>query len=386
MPRIGMLTPSSNTVLEPVTYRLLSGAEEVTAHFSRLPVTAISLADEQRGQFSVARTSAAAELLRDAAVDVVVWNGTAGSWLGFDYDRQVCDALSQVCGVPATTSTLALREAFRAFGVRRLGLVTPYTGDVTARIAETYAAEGVEVVADERLEITDNFSFGEVPEQRLVEMIRAAAPGAQAVALVCTNLRGALAAAELEPDLGIPVLDSVSVTLWQALDLLGGRPLDRGSVLLSGSTRAALREICALLRAATGSDRTTVRLDLPSQRLGVDLAAAEDTGPGVAAIQHDAGLDQRALNTVRWLEEHRKTLVQPHFRTGPRPPQALVDTYGVRAQMLTPVEVDGTMVGWLSVHSLTERDWSPTDTQAVEAASTQVKALLAQNGVNFARN
>lgn len=376
MLRIGMLTPSSNTVLEPVTYRLLSGAEEVTAHFSRLPVTAISLADEQSGQFSVARMSAAAELLRDAAVDVVVWNGTAGSWLGFDDDQQVCDALSQVCGVPATTSTLALREAFRAFGVRRLGLVTPYTGDVTARIAQTYAAEGIEVVADERLEITDNFSFGEVPEQRLAEMIRAAAPGAQAVALVCTNLRGAFAAAELEPELGIPVLDSVSVTLWKALDLLGGRPLDRGSVLLSGSTRAALKEICTALRTATGADRTTMRLDLPSQRLGVDLAAAEDTGPGVAAIQHDAGLDQRALNTVRWLAEHRKTLVQPHFRSDPHPPQALIDTYGVRAQVLSPVEVADEMVGWLSVHSRTERDWIPADVQAAEAAAAQVKALL----------
>ncbi|MER7079336.1 maleate isomerase [Saccharopolyspora kobensis] len=376
MPRIGMLTPSSNTVLEPVTYRLLSGAEEVTAHFSRLPVTAISLAEEQSGQFSVARMSAAAELLRDAAVDVVVWNGTAGSWLGLDYDRQVCDALSQVCGVPATTSTLALHDAFRAFGVRRLGLVTPYTGDVTARIAETYAAEGVEVVADERLEITDNFSFGEVPEQRLVEMIGAAAPGAQAVALVCTNLRGAFPAAELEPELGIPVLDSVSVTLWKALDLLGGRPLDRGSVLLSGSTRAALKEICALLRAATGSDRTTVRLDLPSQRLGVDLAAAEDTGPGVAAIQHDRSLDQRALNTVRWLEEHRKTLVQPHFRADPRPPQALIAAYGVRAQLLAPIEIDGAMVGWISVHSLTERDWAPAEIRAAEAAASRVSTLL----------
>ncbi|MER6991067.1 aspartate/glutamate racemase family protein [Saccharopolyspora hirsuta] len=369
MPRIGMLTPSSNTVLEPVTYRLLTGADEVTAHFSRLPVTAISLADEQSSQFSVDRMSAAAELLRDAAVDVVVWNGTAGSWLGFDYDRQVGEALSQVCGVPATTSTLALRDAFRAFGVRRLGLVTPYTGDVTARIAETYAAEGVEVVADERLEITDNFTFGEVPEQRLAEMVEAAAPGAHAVALVCTNLRGAFVAADLEPKLGIPVLDSVSATLWKALDLLGGPRIDRGSVLLSGSTRAALKEICAQLRAATGADRTTVRLDLPSQRLDVDRAAAEDTGPGVAPIQHDPRPD--ALNTARWLDEHRKTLVQPNFRAGPQ-----ADADDVRAQMLAPVEIGGALVGWVSVHSGTERDWSPADVQAVETASAHVKALV----------
>src|SRR5918912_725830 len=33
--RLGMLTPSSNTVLEPITYRMLAGVPDVTAHFAR---------------------------------------------------------------------------------------------------------------------------------------------------------------------------------------------------------------------------------------------------------------------------------------------------------------------------------------------------------------
>jgi maleate isomerase len=41
--RIGMLTPSSNTVLEPVTQRLLAGTPAITAHFSRFRVTEIAL-------------------------------------------------------------------------------------------------------------------------------------------------------------------------------------------------------------------------------------------------------------------------------------------------------------------------------------------------------
>jgi maleate isomerase len=32
--RLGMLTPSSNTVLEPMTYQMLRDAPGVTAHFS----------------------------------------------------------------------------------------------------------------------------------------------------------------------------------------------------------------------------------------------------------------------------------------------------------------------------------------------------------------
>jgi maleate isomerase len=39
---------------------------------------------------------------------------------------------------------------------------------------------------------------------------------------MCTNMRGAAPAARLESELGIPILDSVAVTLWAALDAVGG--------------------------------------------------------------------------------------------------------------------------------------------------------------------
>ena len=41
---LGMLTPSSNTALEPITAALLQGLPGVSAHFARFRVTEISLA------------------------------------------------------------------------------------------------------------------------------------------------------------------------------------------------------------------------------------------------------------------------------------------------------------------------------------------------------
>ena len=43
MTRLGMLTPSSNTALEPITYAMLAGVEGVSVHFSRFKVTEITL-------------------------------------------------------------------------------------------------------------------------------------------------------------------------------------------------------------------------------------------------------------------------------------------------------------------------------------------------------
>lgn len=223
---LGMLTPSSNTVLEPYTAALLAGLmPEVTAHFQRFTVKEISLSDRALAQFDPAPLLEAATLLNDARMNVIAWNGTSASWLGFDSDRRLCAAITEATGVPATSSVLALNEVLERTGVTRLGLVTPYLSDIQAAIVANYAAEGIEVVAERHLDDRGNFSFSEYDEATLADLVREVAKGEpQAITLLCTNLRGAGIVAELEQELGIPIYDSVSVTVWKCLTLAGLDP------------------------------------------------------------------------------------------------------------------------------------------------------------------
>ena len=61
--RLGMLTPSSNTALEPATYGLLRDLPKITAHFARFAVTQIALSASALGQFDAAPILQVAELL-----------------------------------------------------------------------------------------------------------------------------------------------------------------------------------------------------------------------------------------------------------------------------------------------------------------------------------
>lgn len=223
---IGMLTPSSNTVLEPYSAAMLAGlSPEVSAHFARFPVTEISLSDAALGQFDPAPLLAAAALLADARADVIAWNGTSGGWLGLESDRRLCAAITAATGVPATTSTLALIESFRARGFSRYALVTPYLDEVQTRIIATFAREGLTCVEERHLGDRGNFSFSEVSEARIGDLVREVAASApQVITTYCTNFRGAPVAPALEPEIDIPVFDSVSVTLWQCLQLCGVDP------------------------------------------------------------------------------------------------------------------------------------------------------------------
>jgi maleate isomerase len=136
---------------------------------------------------------AAARLLRTAEVDVVAWNGTAGSWLGPDSDRVMVRRITESTGVPVTTSTLAYLDALAAFGTARLGLVAPYTWDVNDAIAARYAAEGLQVVRERHLGLSVNKAFARVsPDALLAPSVELAAERGEqrpdALVSVCTNL------------------------------------------------------------------------------------------------------------------------------------------------------------------------------------------------------
>ena len=125
-------------------------------------------------------------------------------------------------GAKACTSVLALHEIFERTGVRRLGLITPYTTDVQQAIVANYRKGGIEVVAERHLGLQDNFSFSEVDALALREMAHdVAAARPDAIVILCTNLRGGPEVPSLEAELGMPIYDSISAVVWKSLRLAG---------------------------------------------------------------------------------------------------------------------------------------------------------------------
>jgi maleate isomerase len=219
---IGMLTPSSNTVLEPVSSAMVADLAEVSVHFGRFTVTEISLSERALGQFDHQPILTAARLLADARVDVIAWNGTSSGWLGFEADERLCRLITDATGIPATTSVLALNELLRAAGITEFALVTPYLDDVQRRIVENYAGAGLRCVAERHCSLSDNFSFAEIAAEQIAAMIRAVAgDGPQAITTFCTNMRAAPLVDGLERELGLPIYDTVSVVMWKALRMAG---------------------------------------------------------------------------------------------------------------------------------------------------------------------
>ena len=222
---MGQLTPSSNTVLEPICSSILAGVPDATCHYSRFRVRQIALSEQANAQFDLAPILQAAELLADAKVQVICWNGTAAGWLGFDADERLCKQITDATGIAACTAVLSFNEIFRMTGVKRFGLVSPYLGNVQEAIIANYKKHGWECVAETHYEDKGNFSFSEYTEEQIAASIREVAKAKpDAITVYCTNLRGAPVVDALEKELGIPIYDSVAVCVWKSMRIVGADP------------------------------------------------------------------------------------------------------------------------------------------------------------------
>ncbi|KAJ9618041.1 hypothetical protein H2204_013190 [Knufia peltigerae] len=248
--RLGVIVPSSNTTLEPLTSAMVSSIDDpgldVSVHYSRFRVTTIDVSRDADAQFQLEPMLAAARLLADAEVDVIGWSGTSSGWLGFDRDEALCGAIRDATGgIPATSSVLAMNRILE--GIRRgrrhgdgdekgegrgvtvkVGLVTPYVSALNDAIRSNYSSIGYEITpARERhLGMTKNTDFADIAESTLDGMVEGVVEegGADVVAIFCTNLAGARRAAHWEEQQQqqqqhrrIVVLDSVATTVWGML-------------------------------------------------------------------------------------------------------------------------------------------------------------------------
>ena len=224
--RLGMLTPSSNTVLEPVTMAMLAYLPDVSAHFSRFKVTEIALSEQALGQFDDSEILRAAELLAHAKVDAIAWNGTSASWLGFDRVTSSCAS--------ASAPPLALPPARPCWHFARFSSERGSGGWASSRrIAATCSPRSWRTGGRRGFTAGPNGICGcriisrsrRSLEEEIANLVRAVArDGCDAVAIVCTNMRGAGLAEPLERELGIPIYDSIATTLWKSLAVAGISP------------------------------------------------------------------------------------------------------------------------------------------------------------------
>ncbi len=216
--RLGILVPSANIVMEPDMYRMMP--EGVTAHFARISQKEDTPEELEKMVDYVPRAS---QELSHALLDVYGFGCTSGSLLkGLGYDETIIAKIEKETGKPATTTATACIEAFKAYGVEKISLATPYEKWLNEKERLFFEGNGIQVVTMDGLEQPEAEAIASVDPGRIYRMAKAIdRPESQAIFISCTDFRGAEVIQILEEDLGKPVFSSNQVTLWAMLKLAG---------------------------------------------------------------------------------------------------------------------------------------------------------------------
>jgi maleate cis-trans isomerase len=214
---IGLIIPSGNRLTEPQFNRYLPTG--IGAHVTRLRMTGKfrkPLAELKRPLVE------AAEALSDLKPSVIVFHCTANSMeSGLAHEKAIVEIIEQASGCPTITTAQALTQAFDRFGIKKLVLISPYV-QATNQLEVNYLTEtGYTVLHELGLALEPHAYSSVTPEEwkKVVkENLRADADG---YFLSCTNTRMIEAVADLENELGKPVVNSNQATIWACLKKLG---------------------------------------------------------------------------------------------------------------------------------------------------------------------
>ncbi|MFK0292581.1 hypothetical protein ACIQU6_19170 [Streptomyces sp. NPDC090442] len=221
LPRVGLLIPSSNTVMERDLRHGLAGIAEV--HCARMHL--VETTEDAEAAMLDTYLPQAIEDIASVRPAVTVFGCTsAGALRGPDYDRDLCARIAERTRGVAVSTIASVSAALSATGRHRVAVLTPYVDELNTKIRASLSGGGLEILGIEGFGVRDCFDLaGPAPREiadrarKLVERTRA-----EVLFVSCTNFRALEAVDEIASTSGVPVVTSNGAVTTAVRRALGG--------------------------------------------------------------------------------------------------------------------------------------------------------------------
>ena len=217
-----VIIPSSNVAVEAEYSKLL--VPNVSLHYGRILIRNPDklgndadfnqFIDDLRKEIGAAITSvmqiAPQHMIMGMSLETF-WGGKEGA---AEFEAWIAELNG---GLDLATGAAACKAALEAFGARKIGIVTPYQPVGDEQVRKYFGDEGFDVKALLGIRCSSAVAIAQVQPERLKASLREVnVEGVEALLQVGTNLFCAKVAAEMEHELGKPVIAVNVATLWSA--------------------------------------------------------------------------------------------------------------------------------------------------------------------------
>lgn len=217
--RIGVIVPSSNTVMEADFHRHLP--DDCTLHTARMYLQTTTAASE--GAMLEEHLPRAVRDIATAKPDVCIFGCTsAGALRGNDHESAMIERVSSEAKCPVVSVAAAVRAEIQRIGAGSVTVITPYIEELNAFVRDSLEAAGVAVAGIYGLGIVDNFAIASVAPEELWSVARRyyRRHRSDALFISCTNLRALETVERLEVELDVPVITSNGAAVSAVLTIL----------------------------------------------------------------------------------------------------------------------------------------------------------------------
>ena len=205
--RIGLIVPSSNTVMEPDLHRSFPDSAVIST--TRIFLEEVTRKAERR----MIRQDLlqALRLIKTTKPQIVVFGCTsAGSLGGLRQDDAIARTVERKTGSQAVTVLGAVLLQLHSIRPRRIAMFTPYIDDLTNAVARSLIEAGFSIAKAVGMGIRDNRRIGATTPGEIASFVesRMLNISADCVFLSCTNWQAQAAIPLLQKRLNLPVLSS----------------------------------------------------------------------------------------------------------------------------------------------------------------------------------
>lgn len=191
-------------------------------------------------------------------------------------EAEVAGLVAQGAMVPSTAVTnplTAAKRALHALNATRVGLLTPYTEDITSTVADLFESDGLRISAVRIFNQTDDAIVSRITSESVlagIEAVAAADPTVDAIFVSCTQTRTLDVIRTAEERIGKPVVSSNSAMAWDLLRLADLLTEPRREPLSSFGGR--LFDVPREHPSSSGESTSRVQARGPQRDCGDDVA------------------------------------------------------------------------------------------------------------------
>ena len=223
--RMAVIVPSTNTVVEHDLAMIRP--DGVTFHAGRMFIENPKLGSDEDfeallGEIRQSIVVAIRDVITCKPSHMLMGMSAETFWGGVDGNVAFEARVRDLSGLDVSTGATACRDALNAFGAKRIAVFSPYQPVADRQVSTFFTEAGFSVAAVTGLRCDSATSIAEVHPPVLAKVIdQIDDDSVEAIVQVGTNLSFVQQAAELEAELGKPVLAINTATLWHALRVTG---------------------------------------------------------------------------------------------------------------------------------------------------------------------